>query len=83
MNKKVYVGKYINKHLKKIGKKLNLPINLTTKIARDSYATSLKNSNVSISIIAEKLGHSNTSVTQHYLGSFDDDEMMKINELLP
>jgi site-specific recombinase XerD len=70
----------INQHLKEIGKELNIPIDLTTYVARHSFATVLKRSGVSTSIICESLGHSSEKVTQIYLDSFDNiqiDEAMK------
>lgn len=65
----------INKHLKRIGKELNLPIPLTTYVARHSYATVLKRSGVSTSIISESLGHSTERITQVYLDSFGNEQM--------
>ncbi len=69
----------INKHLKDIGVKLNLPIPLTTYVARHSFATVLKRSGVSTSIISESLGHSSERITQVYLDSFDNEQ---INEAM-
>ncbi len=65
----------INKHLKDIGKELGIPIDLTTYVARHSFATVLKRSGVSTSIISESLGHSSEKVTQIYLDSFDNSQM--------
>ena len=70
----------VNKYLKRIGEELNLPIPLTTYVARHSYATVLKRSGVSTSIISESLGHSSERITQVYLDSFGNeqvDEAMK------
>lgn len=70
----------VNNRLKKIGEELELPITLTTYVARHSYATVLKRSGVSTSIISESLGHSSEKITQVYLDSFDNeqvDEAMK------
>ena len=64
-----------NKALRKIGEKLELPIDLTTYVAHHSYATVLKRSGVSTSIISESLGHSSEKVTQIYLDSFGNDQM--------
>lgn len=69
------VIKQINKQLKIIGKELALPIDLTTYVARHSFATSLKRSGVSTSLISEALGHSSERVTQIYLDSFGSDQM--------
>lgn len=74
------VTRRINRYLKVIGEHLNLPIPLTTYVARHSYATVLKRSGVSTSIISESLGHSSEKITQIYLGSFENsqiDEAMK------
>jgi integrase len=70
----------VNDCLKKIGKELKLPIDLTTYVARHSFATVLKRSGVSTSIISESLGHSSEKITQIYLDSFENsqiDEAMK------
>lgn len=70
----------VNKELKVIGEELKLPIELTTYVARHSYATVLKRSGVSTSIISESLGHSSEKITQIYLDSFENsqiDEAMK------
>lgn len=72
--------KQINSSLKQIAKRVNIEISLTTYVARHSYATVLKRSGVSTSIISESLGHSNEKVTQIYLDSFENsqiDEAMK------
>lgn len=74
------VTRLVNRYLKVIGEHLNLPIPLTTYVARHSYATVLKRSGVSTSIISESLGHSSEKITQIYLDSFENsqiDEAMK------
>ena len=68
-------NKATNKALHKIEEKLGLPIELTTYVARHSFATVLKRSGVSISIISESLGHSSEKVTQIYLDSFDNEQI--------
>ncbi|MDL2315405.1 site-specific integrase [Bacteroidales bacterium OttesenSCG-928-C19] len=65
----------VNKALKDIGKELNLPIKLTTYVARHSFATVLKRSGVSTSIISESLGHSSEKITQVYLDSFENTQI--------
>lgn len=69
----------VNDELKIIGKELNLPIDLTTYVARHSYATVLKRSGVSTSIISESLGHSSEKITQIYLDGFENSQ---INEAM-
>jgi len=65
----------VNKALKTIGKELNITIDLTTYVARHSFATVLKRSGVSTSIISESLGHSSEKVTQIYLDSFENSQI--------
>lgn len=65
----------INRSLKDIGKELKISIKLTTYVARHSYATVLKRSGVSTSIISETLGHSSEKITQIYLDSFDNEQI--------
>lgn len=74
------VNKRVNRYLKMIGEYLHFPIPLTTYVARHSFATVLKRSGVSTSIISESLGHSSEKITQIYLDSFENsqiDEAMK------
>ena len=65
----------VNKHLKELGKELKIPIDLTTYVARHSFATVLKRSGVSTSIICESLGHSSEKVTRIYLDSFENSQI--------
>ena len=50
--------------------------------ARHSYATVLKRSGVNIAYISESLGHSNITITENYLASFEVDERRKNSALL-
>lgn len=72
----------INKSLREISENLNLSITLQLKTARDSYATVLKRSGVSIDKISEMLSHSNVIVTKHYIGSMDMETAFSVNENL-
>jgi len=66
----------LNKRLSVIGKKCGIgPI--STYTARHSFATILKRAGTSISFISEALGHSNLSVTENYLASFESEERRK------
>ena len=65
----------VNGHLESIGRSLGIELKLTTYVARHSYATVLKRSGVSTSIISESLGHSSERVTQIYLDSFDNEQI--------
>ena len=68
-------NKRINRYLKLIGEHLHLPITLTTYVARHSFATVLKRSGVSTSIISESLGHSSEKITQIYIDSFENSQI--------
>jgi len=66
-------NRVVNNNLKAITKRLGLSIKVTHGLSRHSFATALKQEGVSTDYISEALGHSNKSVTQHYLSSFEDD----------
>lgn len=70
----------VNGYLADIGKELGIELKISSYTARHSYATVLKRSGVSTSVISESLGHSSERVTQIYLDSFENkqlDEAMK------
>ena len=75
VNRRHKVISKVNKCLKEIGKELKIPIDLTTYVARHSFATVLKRSGVSTSIISESLGHSSEKITQIYLDSFENEQI--------
>lgn len=64
--------KIINKDLKKIAELAKIDFNLTTYVARHSYATIMKRSGISTSVISESLGHNNEKTTQVYLDRFEN-----------
>lgn len=72
----------INKRLDEISKRLNLSIPLRIKNARDSYAMTLRRAGVSKDNIGDMLGHSNSIVTEHYLGSMNPETTFEINKHL-
>lgn len=74
--------KRLNKHLKIIGLELNISTPLTSYVARHSYATVLKKSGISTSIISENMGHQSEKVTQIYLDNFENETLDKANEAL-
>jgi integrase len=65
----------VNTQLKKLGKELKIQIDITTYVAWHSFATVLKRSGVSTSIISESLGHSSEKVTRIYLDSFENSQI--------
>ena len=78
-NKSMKYRKKINLSLKEISKKLKIELPLTLETSRDAYATSLLRSGKSKDQISTMLGHSNSLVTAHYLGSLDLDKIKEIN----
>lgn len=56
----------MNNYLKELAVVAHIPdsITLHTHLARKTYATTLLNKGVSISVVARTLGHSNTNITQ-------------------
>lgn len=75
------ITKRANRKLKEIGKAVGIE-GLTTYSARHSYATVLKRSGSNIAFISESLGHRDLKTTEHYLASFEDEEMRKNAALL-
>lgn len=65
----------VNGHLEDIGKELGIELKISSYVARHSYATVLKRSGVSTSVISESLGHSSERITQIYLDSFDNEQI--------
>ena len=65
----------VNGYLKEIGKELGVELKISSYVARHSYATVLKRSGVSTSVISESLGHSSERVTQIYLDSFENKQL--------
>ena len=69
----------VNKALKQIGVMLNLPEPLTMYVARHSWATAARVSNIPISVISEGLGHDSEETTQIYLASIENSVVDKAN----
>jgi integrase len=53
----------VNRDFKKIGKLAQVDVPLTTYVARHTYATVLKKSGTSTSVISEALGHKTENIT--------------------
>lgn len=69
-----------NKHLHQISKLLKLGIILTSYVARHSWATTAKNTDIPISIISTSMGHASEKVTHFYLDSFDNKKLSDANK---
>lgn len=72
----------INKYVKRISKDVGIEKNVTTYFARHSFATVLKRSGANTAMISELLGHSNLSVTENYLDSFEKKQIQKQTDAL-
>ncbi len=61
--------------MKELANLAGIQTNLTTYVARHTFATVLKRSGVSTSIISDMLGHENETITQTYLDSVENEQM--------
>ena len=64
----------INKYLKKIALKAEINKNISFHISRHSFAKIAKDKGVDNNYLKNILGHSNISVTEGYMGNFDNSE---------
>jgi len=71
-----------NTLLREVGEILGLSAPLTSYVARHTYATTLKRSNVPVAKISEALGHSSLITTEIYLAQFADHELDATDGLL-
>lgn len=76
----------INRNLKKVGVLAGVAIPLTLYVARHSWASAARNSNVPLSVISEGMGHDSEKTTLIYLASLNssavDDANSRIIGLL-
>lgn len=68
-----------NRDLKSLAKSTGIPLPVTSYTIRHSFASHLKEQNVSIEIISELLGHKSIKTTQIYLKSFSLERLSKVN----
>ena len=71
-----------NKHLKFISEKLKIDFNITFYCARHSWATIMKFSGQSMTVIKDGLGHHTEEQTATYLKSFPNEVLDKANRNL-
>lgn len=57
----------VNRQLRKLGEQLALPVRLTSYVARHSWASIAKSSNVPLAAISEAMGHTSERTTRIYL----------------
>jgi len=72
----------VNADLKLIAAKCEISETLTTYVARHSYATIMKRSGASTSVISESMGHESERITQVYLDSFENVVLDEVNRLI-
>lgn len=72
----------VNERLKKIGERLGLEIPLTSYVARHSWASIARSSNIPISIISDAMGHDSESTTRIYLASLDTSTVDEANSIV-
>ena len=72
----------VNHFLKIIAERAGLQSNLSMYVARHTFATVMKRSNVNIALISDLMGHSSISTTQIYLDSFENSQIDKAMENL-
>lgn len=77
-NRLLRVIKQVNSNMKVIGRELEIETPITTYVARHTYATVLKRSGVSTSIISNALGHESKSITQTYLDDFESNVFLRL-----
>ena len=66
-----------NKVLKKIARRAGIEANVTFHVARHSFADYARQSEMSLYDISKALGHSDISITESYLASFDEQSLDK------
>lgn len=69
----------INNNLHKIGEMIGLQAPLTMYVARHSWASACKASNIPISVISEGMGHDSEETTRIYLAQLDTSVVDKAN----
>lgn len=69
----------VNRYLKKIGVMAGLQTPLTTYTGRHTWASTMRDMGVSLSVISKGLGHESLKTTQVYLSSIDTEDVAKAN----
>ena len=69
----------VNYYLKKIGAMVGLQSSLTTYTGRHTWASTMRDMGISLSVISKGLGHESLKTTQIYLSSIDMEGVVKAN----
>ena len=72
----------VNRNLKKLGCMAGLNIPLTTYVARHTWASTMRDLGVDLSIISTGLGHDSLRTTQIYLSTIDNASVTKANQMM-
>ncbi len=78
------IRKRFNKSLQELAKELELPESqrkITIYSARHSFAMTLQNSDKSVEIISQALGHQSVETTKHYLAKFSTTKMAEETDI--
>lgn len=67
----------INKYLKKLGKMAEIEKTITFHVSRHSFSDIARKKGMGLYDISKALGHSNTTITENYLSSFDEESLDK------
>lgn len=67
--------KMVNKYIKRLATELKIDKTVTTYVSRHTYATQLMRHGAPVAFISKQLGHTNTSTTDKYLNSFEEEQL--------
>lgn len=80
-NRKESSNSIVNKSLKLVSKECNLP-DFSFHEGRHTFSYHGRKNGFDMFLLSKSLGHSSISVTQNYLNTFDNEEIMDKNEIL-
>ena len=72
----------VNANLKKVAALAGMSMPLTMYVARHSWASIARNSNVPLAVISEGMGHDSESTTRIYLASLDNSAIDRANAMI-
>jgi integrase/recombinase XerD len=75
-------AKLIKKHMNRIAQALNIQANITPGIARHSWANAAREVTQDKKLIQQALGHSSIKTTEIYMGSFSNNEIDNLVDLI-
>lgn len=75
-------NRFVNQHMCKVGALVNIEKGLSARVARHSFATTIKRSNFGVAFISDSLGHTNIRTTENYLSAFEDETRTRAANIL-